>query len=91
MTTATTNTARKNRFCGELYEDAKDGGYIGCIYAVEGGFIVRVPDGMTKGPVAYGGKVFAASEFKFVRTFRLSAARSVKQYCFAAVRGEVTK
>ena len=80
-TEQTTNAA--GRFCGELYEGGKDGGYIGCIYAVDGGFIVRIPDGMTRGPVAFGGKVFTAPEFKFIRSMRLSAAKAVKQYCLS--------
>ena len=77
-TNTTKNAATKNRFCGELYEAGKDGGYIGCIYAVEGGFIVRIPDGVSRGPIAYGGKVFSAAEFKFIRSFRISAAQTVK-------------
>lgn len=74
--------SKTTTFRGELYE-SKDGACIGCIHKADGGYVVRIPDGRTIGPVAFNGKVFQGSDFRKFRTLRLSASRDVSMYVFA--------
>jgi hypothetical protein len=69
---------------GELYENnGRD--YVGCIHRAEGGYVVRIPDGSSIGPVAFNGQVFSGKAFRLIRNFRVSASRSIHQYEIATV------
>lgn len=69
--------------CNELHND--EGGYVGIIHKVEGGFVVRTPVPFQRGygPVAFGGRVFPKSAFQFIGASNLNRSQTVRRYRLA--------
>ena len=59
--------------------EASTGELLGCIHKAEKGFVVRKPDGVSIGPVIFGGRIFSGKEFALVRSADLGYA-VVKTY-----------
>lgn len=67
-------------FRGELYSE--DGRWLGNIHKHADGYVIRMPDGRTHGPVIFDGQVFKGSAFTHAKTLDLGYA-TVRQYRLA--------
>ncbi len=80
--TATERKALKASYRGELYNhNGKGMAYLGNIYKVEDGYIVReaLREGGIGG-VIFDGRIFQGADFARISDLHLSASQTVKRY-----------
>lgn len=76
----------KEIFCGELYGNrTMTECYLGNIYKVEGGYIIRkpIPYKGNRGPVQFDGRKFIGKDFSLIKKVRYSSTQILAHYTFS--------